>query len=672
MRKFSILVFLATLFFVACNKPAPEPSVAAVRLVDGEVSTLVFEGFGDTKQVTLVTTQNWMVVFEDGCDWVVVDPMYGSSGEVSLSVSVGDYDGDATRKGGFEVIAGDDAVAIEVEQHSIYDPNSTNLYIPDKNFEMYLLENFDADDDGRISREEAAVVEEISCADREIASLEGIRNFTALEKLDCSRNVITGELNLSGMAQLREAYVHHNLFSSLNFEGCSNLRIVEANDNVEHTDDYRSIFHTESISVKGCGELLYLEVTDNNIASIDLSDCGKLQVLRATWNNLATIDVTHCPDITHLYVRKNPLVGTLDLSVNTKLVELWCAESGLEAVNLSAEYPALTKIVAYDSNIAALDLRRTPALATLEGHNMKLTSIDLTNCPQLDCVWLKFNEIESLDVTQCGNLRELQVGYNNLKELDLSKCSKLRVLEVVSNGLESINFANCAALETVDVSMNNLTELNVDDCASLFQINASENNLTSFDVSGTSTLAVVNVSQNKMETLDVSDCVQLTLLYADKNLLTNLDLRSNPLLQEVALSDNSLKGLRVEGLQYMYLCEFNNNNLERLNLSGCASVSELYVHNNPLAYLSVHPCEALRQLDMRNTQMKSIDLSNNHAASFLFATENPQLETVFIAVDASYSTLSVDEHVEVYIRDASEYEDVDCENWGDEDIDPWA
>ena len=43
--------------------------------------------------------------------------------------------------------------------------------------------SFDTDGDGHISYDEAAVVERIECPEHEIASLEGIKNFTSLKYL---------------------------------------------------------------------------------------------------------------------------------------------------------------------------------------------------------------------------------------------------------------------------------------------------------------------------------------------------------------------------------------------------------------------------------------------------------------------------------------------------------
>ena len=52
--------------------------------------------------------------------------------------------------------------------------------------------------------------------------------------------------------------------------------------------------------------------------------------------------------------------------------------------------------------------------------------------------------------------------------------------------------------------------------------------------------------------------------------------------------------------------------------------------------------------------------------------QNPQLKTIYIHPEAPINTISCDEHVEVYLYDAEEHNDVNSGNWGDEDVNPWA
>lgn len=670
MRKFCLLL-VAAIAFVACDTKEPTPQ-EGLKLLGDQTTELHFEGFASSENITFYAPVNWMIEMNEDIEWFKLSPMYGGAGDKSLCIEVYDYDGETTLEGSFAIVAGDQRIEFTVTQLSCNDPNSEFVYIEDENLEKFLVKHFDTNANGRIERTEAEVVKGIDCSDQGIRSMVGIKAFTSLEMLDCSYNQIDGVLDLSGMESLKEAYVDHNLYTSLNLTGCKNLAIVEANDNVERTESYTSIFRTTSIDLTGCNELIYLELTDNAISEIDLTHCPKLQVLRMTWNALTSIDVTQNPELTHLYVRKNPdLAGTIDLSNNTKLQEVWCAESKVQGLNLTNDHSALTKIVSYYSDIEALDLSTCPNLTYLEAHGMKLTSIDLTQCSKLDYLWLKFNEIGELDLTNCPDIQEVQIGYNKLTSLDMSKCSNIKLLEVAANLLTDINLKGCTKLESLDVSANQLTTLDIQDSKKLFSASVSENQITTLDISGMEELVVLNCSYNSLTNINTTGCRDLRWLYADNNKLTHLDLRANSAIEELALTNNELVELQVSGLKALSLCEFNNNNLERLDLSGCTSIYELYVHDNPLAYFSAYDCAALYQIDIRRTAMKSIDLSKNKNVAFIFAEENPQLETIYIHPEAPINTISCDEHVMVYYYDAKNHDDVNNGNWGDEDLDPW-
>ena len=673
MKRLYLLLIVA-MAFVACDskEPAVKPQ-QGLKLHGDQTTELNFEGWEDFQVVAFTSPVNWMVQMDESIDWFEVSPMYGEAGDKEIRISVSDYDGDKTLEGGFAIVAGDDRLEFTVTQLSSSDPNSEFVNIEDENLEKFLIKHFDTNDNGRIERSEAEAVTGIDCNEQGIRSMEGIKAFKNLTMLDCSYNKIEGELDLSGMTELREAYVDHNIYTSLNLAGCENLVILEANDNVAKDENYVSIFYTKSVDLTGCSSLTYIELTDNAISEIDLSDCPKLQVLRMTWNALTSIDVTNNPELTHFYVRKNPdLAGVIDLSNNTKLQEVWCAESKVEGLNLANDHSALTKIVSYYSDIASLDLSTCPNLTYLEAHGMKLKELDVTPCSKLEYLWLKFNELEALDLTNCPNIVEVQIGGNKIGSLDMSKCPNIKLLEVASNALTEVNLKGCCFLESLDLSANKLTEVDLTDCYLLFSVSVSENQLTSLDFSDMRELVVVGCSFNNLTELRTEGCDNLRWLYADNNKLSHLDLRHNSALEELALTNNELEELLVSGLQALSLCEFNGNRLERLDLSGCPSVYELYVHDNPLAYFSAYDCAALYQIDVRRTAMKSIDLSNNKNVAFIFAEENPQLMTIYIHPEAPINTISYDEHVQVYLYDAKEHNDVNSGNWGDEDINPWA
>lgn len=670
MKKVLSLLLLTTLI-MSCkeNDPVQEDSL---RLAEGQSTTLTFSSFAQEAQVRFSAAINWMIMMEDeSIEWFTVSPKYGEAGNnLSISVNVYDYEGEENLSSSFKIISGDQEVRIKVMQTSYNDPSNPYIRIEDLTFASYLTENFDTDSDGHISKEEAAAITRIDCKELGITSIAGIENMTSLEYLNCSYNTITGHVDLSGLEKLEECRIDHNLYTSADLSGCSALKILYANDNCDHSDYSKTIFTLEELHLDGCTSLEFLQVEDNNLKTIDLSDCSKLKTLRATWNNLETLDVSSCPDLETLLFRKNPLKGIVDLSNCRKLQQVACSETTLSGLTL-ADHPELTDLDIANSEITSVNLQGCPALKDLLAHATKLTSIDFSKNAALESVWLKFNALTSIDVSTCPMLKELQMGLNKVKELDLSNNPLIQLVEAADNELNSINLNGCTKLTSLTVSRNNLTSVDLKDCSLLEMCSINENNIEELDMNACPRLIILNCAQNRISKLHVENCTMMTNLWAEQNMISTIDLTAHTQLLEIDLHSNQLTDISIEGLP-VGIVYLNDNDLERLNVRGCTYLSELYVHDNPLAYLSLYTCESLRQLDCRNTDMKSVDLSNNPAMSFLFADENPQMETIYILKDAAYSTLTCDDHVVVWYKDPSSYDDVDTGNWGDEDINPWA
>jgi len=82
--------------------------------------------------------------------------------------------------------------------------------IPDANFKAYLLENFDANKDGKISLKEAKAIKVIDCSNRNIEALDGIEKFSNLTSLNCSNNLLD-ELELNENKKLNKLVCTNNI-----------------------------------------------------------------------------------------------------------------------------------------------------------------------------------------------------------------------------------------------------------------------------------------------------------------------------------------------------------------------------------------------------------------------------------------------------------------------------
>ena len=72
---------------------------------------------------------------------------------------------------------------------------------PDDAFRSFVKSNYDTDSDGYLSETEIAAVDEMHVTNKGITDLRGIKNFTALIRLNCSGNNLTS-LDVSGCTGL--------------------------------------------------------------------------------------------------------------------------------------------------------------------------------------------------------------------------------------------------------------------------------------------------------------------------------------------------------------------------------------------------------------------------------------------------------------------------------------
>ncbi len=677
-----LLLSCLALFLFGCGKK-DDPNTKGNQVLtfeEGQVFDFEFEADATSEQIKFSAKEIWMVQkeTEDGADdsWYELSPEYGQPEDdvtVVLSVKENTSEGTADRVGVFKLLCGDSQQTFVVQQYARNSQSSNYVYLKDENFRNYCLANFDTNSDGKLSKEEALAVTEISCANLDIKSLDGIQYFKSLEVLNCRYNSIEGELNLSGLTTLKELTADHNLYSKLDVSDCSALVSLVANDN--YSDAQSSLeFSLKEVNLKGCTALKYIKLQDNALESLDLSDCAELEELDASYNELTQINLTNCKKLRLASVRTNHLNSVLDLSNCSELTYLGAWEAELTGLNVDG-CTKLVQLIAYrNPNLKTVSLDACTALTELNLYETGITEIDVHNNPELVKLNLGYTGgLSSIDLSNNTKVVELNLQENKLAALDVSPCKNLTVLKAEDNELTSINLKGCTELSQLYLYNNQLESVDLSTNTKLGSIAIQENLLTSLDVTAcASSLYFLDCKTNNIAELKFGAMPLLNTLDATHNHITSLDLRSCPELAEVLLGNNELTDLKVRGLNKMTVCEFQNNKLTRLDLRGCTAIDELHIPNNQLAYVSFRECTALRYVDCRQNKMTTLDFSNNSNMAFLFAGTNPQLHTIYVQEGSSYSTLDCDETATVYQKAPSEYDVVGGgDNWGDEDVNPW-
>ena len=173
---------------------------------------------------------------------------------------------------GVSAQAEEDAVAID----------ATNF--PDEAFRQYVADNFDKDKDGALDQTERNAVKEIRIIGSGCTSLQGLKYFSQLTDLLCSKNNLT-ELDVSENPELVRLICHSNSLTSLNLNKNTKLGSLNCDNNKLTVLDLR-----ENKS------LWWLRCNNNCLTSLDLRNNPKirdLQVGSQRYQILANDDRTY-------------------------------------------------------------------------------------------------------------------------------------------------------------------------------------------------------------------------------------------------------------------------------------------------------------------------------------------------------------------------------------------
>jgi len=130
----------------------------------------------------------------------------------------------------------------------------------------------------------------MDCAGLEIASLNGIEEFSRLQRLDCSDNAL----------------------STLDLSACRSLRRLDCSSN----DLLR-------LDIEPLGSLETLDCSGNRLPALLLPASGTLVSVSCAANDLVTLDVSHCAlTMQMLNARGNARLGILYVGASQRIADL--------------------------------------------------------------------------------------------------------------------------------------------------------------------------------------------------------------------------------------------------------------------------------------------------------------------------------------------------------------
>lgn len=165
----------------------------------------------------------------------------------------------------------------------VVDPNLVSFN--DWQFKQFCVENFDLDNDGEISLDEAAAVKEIDYTTPNWVNLSDIKYFVNLESLKVISTVTDGYYTLEG----------HGAISELN--------------KLKHLEIVHFGLYIGSFNISGLADLEYLDIHDSYLSFLDVSKNKKLKYLDCSpmmYDTLYAIAVYKGQNIPNVTVDRNP------------------------------------------------------------------------------------------------------------------------------------------------------------------------------------------------------------------------------------------------------------------------------------------------------------------------------------------------------------------------------
>ncbi len=331
-------------------------------------------------------------------------------------------------------------------------------------------------------------------------------------------------------------------FTDANFKNAllSHNPVIDTNRNgeitIQEAEQFQGHLKISGKRITNANEIKYftkitrLDISNNDLSSIDLSKNIRIAELRIQLNNLIRLDISRNLNLKKVYCNNNKLTNLITSSRNAvRLRELNCFNNRLQNLDLS-ELAQLRILKVSKNQLRNIDLTSNQELRTLEINDNRLTALNVTQNSLLSILGFHNNTISSLNVTQNSRLRVLSCNKNRLQNLDITRNTLLEILRIEDNEFTSINTNNNINLEVFRAQTNRLNTLNVSNNVNLRSLYINNNILTDINLTQNTNLTDLIISNNNITSLDVSNCA-----------IKRIDFSNNPEITIAFLSEQRLE-----------------------------------------------------------------------------------------------------------------------------------
>jgi hypothetical protein len=292
---------------------------------------------------------------------------------------------------------------------------------------------------------------------------------------------------------------------TLNLEGnCQNDLEGNKDETYEENKTYIADLEFEKLLIEEGLD----DVVDNFVLTSSIARVGYLNASDRNIN--ALVGIEEFKNLEGISAARNQISGVLDLSYNTKLVNIDLPFNPITELYLNNN-PALENLWIYATyTLEKLEISNSPNLYSLTTHNNRIESYDLKNSPNIFNLRIWDGQLKELDLSHLSKLEYL-VAWNVLNdsnggEIILPINSSLKVLGLGSNRLQQIvNLSTSVKLERADLSNNQLTGINFSNNPKVQYLAIEGNQLNELDVSPLENLLWLRATGNQISCVTLSE-----------------------------------------------------------------------------------------------------------------------------------------------------------------------
>lgn len=193
------------------------------------------------------------------------------------------------------------------------------------------------------------------------------------------------------------------------------------------------------VSTGNIDTLSYLHVSWKGIEDLTgIEDFSSLTFLQVSSNNLTSLDVSQNSQLTTLHADLNDL-STLLVGNNTHLKSLFCRANMLTSLNVSG-LPALYSLSVENNLLTQLNVSQNPLLDYLNIQGNLIFNLNVSSNPQLKGLNCSETPITTLNLSQNPLLNTLHCFNTQITDLDVSQNAGMLFLHCNDNpNLQSLN-----------------------------------------------------------------------------------------------------------------------------------------------------------------------------------------------------------------------------------------